>query len=208
MPDKNLNSGPKEGLEELVEECKLDKNRVLDFCETKDIEELIKEKETLERELCDLKEQYNALYNEAARVKADFYNYKRRMESNIEKQKNSTIAEIILNLLPIIDNFERALNYEAERESAFYKGTCMIYRDFLNVLAKLGVTPIEAIGEPFDPLFHEAVAVQTVSDVDSDGKVVQEVQRGYTLKGEVIRPARVIVGKLNEETDEEVGKDE
>ena len=208
MPDKNLNSGPKEGLEELVEECKLDKNRVLDFCETKDIEELIKEKETLERELCDLKEQYNALYNEAARVKADFYNYKRRMESNIEKQKNSTIAEIILNLLPIIDNFERALNCEAERESAFYKGTCMIYRDFLNVLAKLGVTPIEAIGEPFDPLFHEAVAVQTVSDVDSDGKVVQEVQRGYTLKGEVIRPARVIVGKLNEETDEEVGKDE
>ena len=75
-------------------------------------------------------------------------------------------------------------------------------------MAKFGVTPIKAIGEPFDPLFHEAVAVQTVSDIDSDGKVVQEVQKGYTLNGEVIRPARVIVGKLNEETDKEVGEDE
>jgi molecular chaperone GrpE len=130
------------------------------------------------------------------------------MESNIEKQKNSIVAEIILNLLPIMDNFERALDCEVEKGSAFYEGTSMIYREFLNVLAKFGVTPIKAIGEPFDPLLHEAVAVQTVSDIDSDGKVVQEVQKGYTLKGEVIRPARVIVGKLNEETDKEVGNDE
>lgn len=87
MPDKDLNAGLKEGLEELAEDSEVDKNRVLDFCKAKDIEELINEKETLEKELSNLKEQYNALYNEAARVKADFYNYKRRMESNIEKQK-------------------------------------------------------------------------------------------------------------------------
>jgi len=208
LPDKDLNAGLKEGLEELAGDSEVDKNRVLDFCKAKDIEELINEKETLEKELSNLKEQYNALYNEAARVKADFYNYKRRMESNIEKQKNSIVAEIILNLLPIMDNFERALDCEVEKGSAFYEGTSMIYREFLNVLAKFGVTPIKAIGEPFDPLLHEAVAVQTVSDIDSDGKVVQEVQKGYTLKGEVIRPARVIVGKLNEETDKEVGNDE
>ena len=85
MPDKDLNAGLKEGLEELAEDSEVDKNRVLDFCKAKDIEELINERDS-RKELSNLKEQYNALYNEAARVKADFIIIKKN-GINIEKQK-------------------------------------------------------------------------------------------------------------------------
>lgn len=81
----------------------------------------------------------------------------------------------------------------------------MIYQDLLSVMTNFGVTPIKALDEPFNPAFHEAIAVETVTSADRDGKVVKEVLRGYALNGEIIRPAKVIVGRLNEE---EVGNDE
>lgn len=194
MCDKDLNKEPEDGL----------KNLLIDD-ESGELQELLEEKEALEKELAALKEQYDTLYKEAARIKADFYNYKRRAESNLKRQKDMIVAEVISNLLPIIDNFERALDCDVDRESNFYRGIYMIYQDLLNVMAKFGVTPIKAMDEPFDPAFHEAIAVEAVANDDRDGKVVKEVLKGYALNGETIRPARVIVGRLKEE---EVGNDE
>ena len=172
------------------------------------VEELMKEKAALEGELADLKRQYEALYSEAARIKADFHNYKRRTESNIERLRNSALTEIMLELLPVVDNFERALICEEGKDTPLYKGVSMIYRQLLSVMEKFDMVPIKSIGEAFDPSLHEAVAVEEISDTELDGKIVKEIQRGYVLKGEVIRPAKVIVGKLTDETEEEVGKDE
>jgi molecular chaperone GrpE len=114
----------------------------------------------------------------------------------------------MLELLPVVDNFERALNSEEDKDTPLYKGVSMIYRQLLSVIEKFDMVPIKSIGEAFDPSLHEAVAVEEISDTELDGKIVKEIQRGYVLKGEVIRPAKVIVGKLTDETEEEVGKDE
>ena len=192
--DKDLNKEPEDGLKNLL----IDDN-------SGELLKLLEEKEALEKELAALKEQYDALYSEAARIKADFHNYKRRSESNLKRQKDMIVAELVLNLLPVIDNFERALDCDFDKESNFYRGIYMIYQDLLSVMTSFGVTPIKALDEPFNPAFHEAIAVETVTSADRDGKVVKEVLRGYALNGEIIRPAKVIVGRLNEE---EVGNDE
>ncbi|MCX7780707.1 MAG: nucleotide exchange factor GrpE [Negativicutes bacterium] len=125
------------------------------------------------------------------RLQADFDNFRRR--SRQEKEELSLIVSqgIVLQFLPVLDNFERALASTAQDEG-LRTGVEMIYRQFAQVLEKLGVEPIQAIGVEFDPKLHEAV--MSVEDAgQNDGVIIEELQKGYSMHGKVIRPSMVKV---------------
>ena len=127
------------------------------------------------------------------RAEADLQNYKRRAEQERDESRRFAHAALIINLLPIVDDFERAFASLDMRLAglSWFDGIRLIYRKLLALLENAGVTPIETEGQAFDPRFHEAVA-----HVDGEeGKVLAEVQRGYKLHDRVLRPAMVVVGK-------------
>lgn len=125
------------------------------------------------------------------RLMADFQNFRRRTE----KEKSDIYAfaneKIISELLDVIDNFERALA-AGNAEDSFYKGMEMILKQLLAVLEKAGASEIPALGEEFDPNFHNAVMMEDSTEYDS-GKVTEVLQKGYILNSRVIRPSMVKV---------------
>jgi molecular chaperone GrpE len=142
--------------------------------------------EELAREVADLTE---ALQRE----RADSMNIRRRHEEQISTLREAVKASVVKDLLPVIDNFERALSHVPKdlKSNDFVKGIDSIVKQFEKSLTNLGVTKIKTLGEPFDPRLHEAVTVE-----EGDGKheiVSEELQSGYILGNEVIRHAMVKV---------------
>jgi molecular chaperone GrpE len=130
------------------------------------------------------------------RSQADFINYKRRMEQERVEQTKFANATLILKILPVLDDFERAsasLSREVE-SPAWLEGINLIERKLRFILEQEGVTPIEALGKDFDPQLHEAVMFEEGTD-PQHGVVVAELQKGYKLHDRVIRPAMVKVGQ-------------
>ncbi len=127
------------------------------------------------------------------RAEADLQNFKKRADQDREETRRYAGASVVINLLPIVDDLERALGSVDSHLSAltWVDGIRLIYRKLLALLDNAGVRPIAAEGQQFDPRFHEAVA-----EVEGEeGKVLSEVQRGYMLHDRVLRPAMVVVGK-------------
>ncbi len=139
-------------------------------------------------------DEINELNSKLMRLQADFVNFRKRSE----KEKESSIAYgiecIVLDLLPIIDNFQRALSSEIDVEDNFYKGISMIEKQLLDLLKKNSVEEIECLGQAFDPNMHHAVFVEESKEYDS-GMVIEILQKGYKLKDKVIRPSMVKVSK-------------
>lgn len=135
----------------------------------------------------------NELNTRYLRLAADFQNHRKR----VEKEKGDIYAyaneKIVVELLDVIDNFERALEHSCENES-FAEGINMIFKQLNGVLEKSGVEEICAIGEQFDPNFHHAVLTGNSAEYES-GKVTQVLQKGYLLNKKVIRPAMVKVAE-------------
>jgi molecular chaperone GrpE len=131
------------------------------------------------------------------RAEADFVNYKRRVEQERGEAMRIANAALIINILPVLDDLERALTSLDIRlvGLTWFDGIRLIYRKLQFVLESAGVSQIEAEGQPFDPRFHEAV----MYGEGEEGKVVAEVQRGYKLNDRVLRPAMVVVGKGKEQ---------
>lgn len=148
----------------------------------------------------DIIEEYKAkvaqLEDRFLRLVAEFDNYKKRTARQFEDITKNSNENIIVRVLSVIDDFERAL--AAGRESTDYNsllaGTELIYQNLYSVLKKEGVVPIEAVGKVFDPLLHDAM-LQMESDEYPEGVVMQEMTRGYLLNGKVIRHSKVIVSK-------------
>ncbi len=128
------------------------------------------------------------------RLQADFMNFRKRAEKEKKDTINYASEEFICTLLPIVDNFEVAMNVEGKMEDSFYKGIQLIYKQFEDVLQSHGVRAIEAVGKEFDPNIHHAVFMEESEDYES-GKVIEVLQTGYILKDKVIRPAMVKVAK-------------
>ena len=148
---------------------------------------------TAEEQLSKAKEEAQKFRDNWHRAEADFQNYKRRTEQEREELRRFGNVSIIINLLPVLDDFERAF---ASLDShlaglSWFDGMLLIYRKLRQLLENAGVKPIETEGQAFDPRFHEAVAHVE----GEEGKVVSEVQRGYKLHDRVLRPAMVVVGK-------------
>ena len=127
------------------------------------------------------------------RAEADFQNYKRRVEQERDENRRFASAALIINILPILDDLERALGSLDVRLAGltWFEGIALIHRKILILLENAGVSVIQAEGQQFDPREHEAV----MHAEGEDGKVLAEVQRGYKLHDRVLRPAMVVVGK-------------
>lgn len=128
-----------------------------------------------------------------ARAQADFDNFRRRSRAEREEWSRYAAEELIREILPALDNLERALQADAGRES-WTQGVELTLRQLLTTLQNRGLTPIESVDLPFDPNVHEAV-MQVESDQHEEGTVVTEVRKGYKLGDKVIRPAMVGVAR-------------
>ena len=139
-----------------------------------------------------LKEQLRQEHEMYLRALADFENYRRRVESERVSAAKRGKREIILSLLEVIDSFELALQHLDDGSSSLAEGVKAIYRRLQNLLERQGITPIQSLGQKFDPRLHEAVD-SVRSDAHEPGTVIAEVQRGYQWGDELLRPARVRV---------------
>ena len=126
------------------------------------------------------------------RLQADFDNFRRRSAKEREEISAVVTQNFCKDMLPLLDNFERAMAAETKDVEAFQKGVEMIFTQFQEILKKNGLEHIEAVGQKFDPNFHQAV--MRVEDPEKeDDTVAQELQKGYMVKGRVIRPSMVQV---------------
>jgi molecular chaperone GrpE len=146
-----------------------------------------------EAELQRLKAERDTLLDRLARAQAEFENARRRATKEQQDFRDFATLETIKSLLPVIDSFERALQSKSEL-GEFRTGVELIYKQLQDALAKLGVQPIPAKGQQFDPHVHEAIEMVETPDAP-DHEVVEEWQRGYKLKDRLLRPAMVKVAK-------------
>lgn len=155
--------------------------------------ELAERIEALERELSEANAKSEEhLYN-WQRSAADFSNYKRRTEDERSVLSQFSTAALISRLLAVLDDFDRALaNVPSDAHDSWIEGVQLVERKLRGVLESEGVTQIEAIGQPFDPNLHEAVAHEETTE-HADNEVIGEVQRGYRLHDRVLRPSLVRV---------------
>ena len=165
-------------------EEKTPKKGVLKKKENKQIEELTaKIKELEDREL---------------RAKAELINYRRRKEEEMSRMLKYSNEDLVKEILPIVDNFERAIGYDDtnlnDELSKFLEGFKMIYCHLVNALEAYEVKAIDGYNKPFDPTYHQAVMTEKVEGVEP-GMVVEVLQKGYLLKDKVIRPAMVKVSE-------------
>lgn len=130
------------------------------------------------------------------RLQADFDNFRRRTRIDFEAIEKYRAQSIISELLPALDNFERALQTEVDNEQAksLLQGMEMVYRSLTEAIKKEGVEPIDSLGKQFDPHLHQAV-MQVPAEGSESGIVLEEFQKGYKLKDRVIRPAMVKVSE-------------
>jgi molecular chaperone GrpE len=141
-------------------------------------------------------EKIKELEDRVMRQMAEFENFRRRTEKEKQAMFETGAKSVIEKILPVIDNFERGLSTvpEAERESGFASGMNMIYKQLLTELGNIGVKPIEALGQEFDPNFHNAV-MQVASEEYESGVVAQELLKGYTYRDTVVRHSMVAVAE-------------
>lgn len=147
----------------------------------------------LESELQKVKAERDSLLDRLARAQAEFENARRRSSKEQQDFRDYASLDTIKALLPVIDSFERALQVRSEAGD-FRSGVELIYKQLQDALAKLGVRPIPAKGEAFDPHYHEAIEMVETTDVP-DHEVIEELQRGYKFKDRLVRPAMVKVAK-------------
>lgn len=149
--------------------------------------------ESAEEILSDEQEQIDSLKSTVARLQADFANFKNRTERERKDTIRLANEGLILKLLPVVDNFERAFA-EVDKKEPNIEGFQMIYRELMEILKKEGIAPLESNGEPFDPNLHHALFMEKKEGVDDD-IVIETFQKGYTFGDKLIRPAMVKVSK-------------
>ena len=162
----------------------------------------IEDVESLKQALAEAQQKAEEYLANWQRTQADFINYKRRTEQERQDFSRFANANLSLSLLPVLDDLERALSSTPQTKSAkhsWVEGVRLVDRKFRTTLEAQGVTPIKALGEPFDPNFHEAVR----QDKGKEGIVIEEIQKGYMIHDKLLRPAKVVVGDGSTEDDKE-----
>jgi molecular chaperone GrpE len=141
-----------------------------------------------------LKAERDALVDRLARMQADFDNARKRAAREQQEYREYALADAVKAILPILDSFDRALQTSNPEAAEFRSGIELINKQLHDALVKLGVRPIPAKGEPFDPHLHEAIEMVD-TDEEKDHHVLDELQRGYKLKDRLLRPAMVRVAR-------------
>lgn len=178
-----------------IKKDNLDENKEL---ENENIEDVVKEEEVQDdsQEVTNDSsddEKYQDLMDKFMRLQADFANYKRRTEAQKTEYVELGVKKIVNDLLPVLDNFERALDSIGEKDST-YDGILMIKNQLTDVLKKEGIVEMKALGEEFDPTYHHAVLTEDSDEYDS-GYVIEVLQKGYLINEKTLRPAMVKVSQ-------------
>ncbi len=149
-----------------------------------------------DKKLEELQNEINTLKDKNMRIAAEMVNTLRRKDEETNRLLKYSNESLITELLPVIDNFERALNVDAKTVDveSYQKGMTMVYNSLKNILEKFEVKEIEAIDKEFDPSYHQAV-MQEEKEGTKENIVIEVLQKGYTYKDKVIRPAMVKVSK-------------
>lgn len=150
------------------------------------VESVVKSLEEKTKEVEELKDRW-------LRVCAEFDNYRKRVQKEIREVKELATEALVKDLLPVLDNFERALQHAPDPEDPFVEGVRMIFNQLFEILKNRGVAPVDAEGKMFDPNVHEALA--QIESAVPRGTVVQVYERGYTMGNRLLRPAKVVVSK-------------
>jgi molecular chaperone GrpE len=146
--------------------------------------------EQLESQVSELNDKFLRLYSE-------FDNYRKRTIKEKIEQSKSASADVIIKLLPVLDDFERAIKAfgnAGDGNQAIKDGIILIFNKFLSILNQEGLEQMRSVGEPFDTDFHEAITNIETADPGMKGKIIDEIEKGYLLGGKVIRYAKVVVG--------------
>ncbi len=157
----------------------------------------------------DIKEEFDKLNDKYLRLYADFDNYRKRVEKEIEDIKEATKRSLINDFLVILDNMEKALNISSDHKESIIEGIELTMKSFKDILKKHGVEEINPENEQFDPDFHDALMTQESKDLPKN-TVMQTLEKGYRYKDRLIRPAKVIVssgskdGEAQQNTQEQV----
>ena len=153
------------------------------------------ETEAMQREIEQLKKEKEDTYQRMLRIQAEYENYKKRTQKEKEAERKYKSQDLVQELLPVLDNFERALKVEATEETkSLIDGITMVYNQLQDALKSQGVEVIEAEGKEFDPNIHHAVMQVEEEGIESN-IIVEELQKGSMLKDRVVRPAMVKVNK-------------
>jgi molecular chaperone GrpE len=145
--------------------------------------------------LADLQRERDDYYDRWLRKTAEFDNYRKRVERERREQGDQSVANLLEELLLVVDDLDRAVTTEpGEGGTAYRKGVELIHAKLHDFLKKQGVTPVQAVGADFDPKVHQAVLHET-SAGHRDGEVIDELRRGYLINGRLLRPAMVKVAK-------------
>ncbi|MBP3841779.1 MAG: nucleotide exchange factor GrpE [Bacilli bacterium] len=188
--------------EEKIEETetKTEINEVMNDIDS-EIENKDKELEVLRKENEELKKIKEELENKVKYTQAEMINYRKRKDDEVEKVKKYCNQDIITDLLPVIDNFERAIKYDdnnlEDQFSKFLSGFKIMFSDLNNILVKYGVSEVNRVGEEFDPNLEQALLTDKVEG-KKDDEVLEVLLKGYMLKDRVIRPATVKINKIDE----------
>jgi molecular chaperone GrpE len=141
-----------------------------------------------------------SLFDQLRRRQAEFENYRKRVERERSEIYQRGRDDVLLQLLPVVDNFERALSSLETSEGdaeALRHGVELIHKQFIDALSKFGLKPVEAVGKTFDPHVHEAVTMEA-TDKHKENTVIEEFQRGYKIGDRLLRPAKVKVASSPE----------
>ena len=186
LVEGGLKEGNMESLEH-IQETTLSDNGLYEVIE-------VEHTEVLEPEVVRLKEELATERERGLRMLAEFDNYRRRTRQEHALAEQDGKREVLLALLEVMDDFDRALLHVGEASDAVANGLRLIRQRFNDVLHSNGVTPFDSEGQPFDPIVHEAITMID-SDGHESGTVYAEDRRGYFINGELLRPARVAVLK-------------
>lgn len=145
-------------------------------------------------EIVELRKERDSLHDRLLRQAAEFDNYRKRVDRERKDLAQVAAIDFVQDLLPVIDDFERALQTDAPGAESYRQGLEIIHRALIDMLRKRGVTPIDAVGTDFDPQVHQAVAYEEAPD-RRDGEVMEQFARGYKLGDKLVRPAMVKVAK-------------
>ena len=162
--------------------------------EGKEDKKLFKKKQKADKKQDALKEKIDELEDKVKRQMAEFDNFRKRTEKEKTAMFETGARSVIEKILPVVDNFERGFSSipEEEKGTSFAAGMEMVYKQLMTELEKMDVKPIPAVGEEFDPNLHNAV-MQVESEEYEPGVIAQELQKGYTYRGTVVRHSMVAV---------------
>jgi len=147
-----------------------------------------------DKDVGDVRQERDDYLEHWRRTAAEFDNYRKRVERERRERAEGAAADLLRQLLPIVDDFERALQADEGAGDAYRRGVEIIYRQVTELLRKSGVTPVETVGAAFDPRYHQAVNAEPSSG-RPDGEILEEYRRGYMLGDRLLRPAMVKVAQ-------------